>query len=488
MTRAPLSPPAAPVAPVRGVRAVAVLTAVALSGFIAMLDNTVVHVALPSMQRELSLSAEELEWVAVSYVLVFSTLMLLGGRLSDLVGRRAVLVAGLCVFTAASVCAGLAESGASLIAARGVQGAGAACVIPASLAVVAGDLPERSRTFAVGVWTAALAVALASGPVLGGAVTEHGGWEWVFLLNLPFGVVAALLALAVPRRCVGVRRSPSALLRVLDMPGVLLSGVALFLLTYALVEGGERGFGRSPVPECLLGAGVAGAAFLFAQSRAFTPLVDPRAFRSRSLTGGAAAQVLWGVGVNGVFFFTSLYLQRILGFSPTDAGLVFLPLALTLLAVTPAAEPLARVFGAHRVIAAGLAMVGGGLLCVAGQGASAGYADLQPGLLLIGAGSAFTAPMTVAALADVPAARAGTASGLVSTAREVSGVFGVVLVGVVLTRHEHSALRAGLAPDAAFLDGYHAGLRVGAGAVLCGACVVVVTLRRRGRHRGRVHR
>lgn len=464
------------------VRRFAVLAMVALSGFITMLDNTVVNVALPSVQRELGLSSDGLEWVAVSYVLSFSTLLLLGGRLSDLVGRRSVLVAGLLVFTVASALAGLADSGGTLIAARTVQGVGAACVIPASLAVVAGDLPPERRTFAIGVWTASLALALASGPVVGGLVTERWGWEWVFLLNLPFGLLAAGLATAVP--AAARARRGRGLPRVLDVPGVLLSGTALYFLTYGLVEGGERGFRSEPVPACLTVATVTGLMFLVVEARTYMPLVDLRAFRIRSLSGGMAAQVMWGIGLNGVFFFTALYLQTVLGFSPTKAGLVFLPLAAVLLAVTPAAEPLSVQLGPHRVIASGLAMVGAGLLYVSTTGQDASYWELQPGLMLIGAGSAFTAPLTVASLADVPAGRSGTASGLVSTAREVSGVFGVVLVGVVLSRRQRSALQDGALPHAAFLDGYEAGLRLAAVLVFVGAAAAAVTLRRTGRHRG----
>ena len=193
--------------------------------------------------------------------------------------------------------------------------------------------------------------------------------------------------------------------------------------------------------------------------------------------------MLWGIGVNGVFFFTALYLQQVLGFSPTKAGLAFLPLAGALLLCTPLAERAARVLGAHVSIAAGLVMVAAGLLYVSGTGAHAGYWDLQPGLLLIGAGSALTTPLTVRCLAQVPDARAGMATGLVSAAREVSGVFGVVLVGVVLTRRERSELRAGADPRSAFLEGYDLGLRLAACCVLAGALVTLTTLHRRGRHR-----
>ena len=400
-----------------------------------------------------------------------------GGRLTDLYGRRPVLAAGIVVFTLASGAAAAAGGGGALIAARTVQGVGAALVIPASLAVVAVDLPERRRSLAVGLWTAALAVALALGPLVGGLVTQRWGWEWVFALNVPLGVVALGLVGAVPGR--SGRRAGTA--GGLDVPGVVLSVLALTLLTYALVRGGEHGFGGQTVP---LGA-AAGAvlAFLVVEARTSRPLLRPGLLRDRFLTGGVIAQVLWGIGVNGVFFFTALYLQRVLGFTPTRAGLAFLPLAGALLVCTPFAERAARALGAHVSIAVGLVLVAGGLLLVSEAGPHAGYGDLQPGLVLIGAGSALTTPLTVRCLAGVPTADTGMATGLVSAAREISGVFGVVLVGIVLTRRERSALAAGADPRGAFLDGYDDGLRLAACCVLAGAAVTFVALRRRGRHR-----
>ncbi|MFE6889211.1 MFS transporter [Streptomyces sp. NPDC057694] len=460
----------------------ALLVLLSLAGFLTTLDNTVINVALPTVQDDLALGVAGLEWVATSYVLSFGALLLAGGRLTDLVGRRPVLAVGLAVFTLASAAAALADSGSTLVAARAVQGAGAALVIPASLAVVAADLPARRRATAVGLWTASLAVALALGPVIGGFVTEHWGWHWVFLLNVPFGVLALLLVPAVP----AARGSRAARLpALLDLPGVALSALALSLLTYALVKGGEHTFSTPPVPLCLWLAAATGAAFLVVETRTFLPLIDLRMLRDRFLVGGVAAQVMWGIGVNGVFFFTALYLQHVLGFSPVKAGLAFLPLAGALLVCTPFAERAARFAGAHRSIAAGLALVAAGLLLVSRTGAHASYAQLQPGLLLIGAGSALTTPLTVRSVEGVPATRTGMASGLVSAAREISGVFGVVLVGIVLTRTERAALRDGADPRDAFLDGYDTGLQLAAGCVLFGALVTLIALRRPGRHRRR---
>lgn len=461
----------------------ALLVLLSLAGFLTTLDNTVINVALPTVQSELGLSVADLEWVTTSYVLSFGTLLLAGGRVADLAGRRPVLAVGIAVFTLSSCAAAFAGTGTALIAARTVQGAGAALVVPASLAVVASDLPARRRATAVGLWTASLALALALGPVIGGFVTEHWGWSWIFLLNVPFGTLALLLVPAVP--AAGERRAVRYLPAQLDLPGVLLSALALFLLTYALVRGGEHTFGTPPVPLCLWLSAAAGAAFLLVEARTFLPLVDLRLLRDRFLVGGAAAQVLWGIGVNGVFFFTALYLQHALAFSPVEAGLVFLPLAGALLLGTPFAERAARLVGAHRSITAGLALVAAGLLLVSRTGADASYAELQPGLLLIGVGSSLTTPLTVRSIDGVPATRTGMASGLVSAAREISGVFGIVLVGIVLTRTERDALRDGAVPRDAFLGGYDTGLRLAAGCVLLGAVVTAVTLRRPGRHRRR---
>lgn len=463
-------------------RLFALLALLTLTGFVTTLDNTVVNVALPTVQRELELTVADLEWVASSYVLSFGALLLPAGRLTDLFGRRSVVATGIVVFTAASAGAALAGSGGTLIAARTVQGVGAALVVPASLAVVAADLPAHRRSTAVGLWTAALAVALALGPVVGGFVTQRWSWDWVFALNVPFGLLTLLLVPAIPAGSTESARGG------LDLAGVGWSVLSLYLLTYGLVRGGEHGFTAAPVLLCLGVASVAAGVFVVVEVRAERPLVDLRLLRDRFLSGGVLAQMLWGVGVNGVFFFTALYLQRVLGFSPTGAGLAFLPLAGALLLCTPLSERAARILGAHVSIAAGLGLVALGLLYVSGTGLRAGYWDVQPGLLLIGAGSALTTPLTVRSLIRVPEGRTGMATGLLSAAREVSGVFGVVLVGVVLTRREASELRAGAEPRRAFLEGYDLGLRLAACCVLAGALVTLLNLHRRGRHRRTVAR
>jgi EmrB/QacA subfamily drug resistance transporter len=449
------------------------MAGIAVTGFVTTLDNTVANVALPAAQRALGLSTGQLEWVGTSYVLAFGALLLTGGRLTDLFSPRPVLAWGMAVFTAASAAAGRADGGTALIAARSVQGAGSALVVPASLAVVAGTLPARLRSLAVGLWTAALALALALGPVLGGLVTQHWGWRWVFLLNVPAGALGLLLAAAVPAAAPPPRRPGAG---ALDLPGVALSGTALCLLDYGLLRGGTTGFGAAPVRGALVAAAVCAGLFLAVEARARAPLLALGLFRDRALSGGTAAQVLWGIGVNGVFFFTTLYLQQAAGFSPTRAGLAFLPLALALLALTPAARPLGRRFGEHRVIAAGLVLVAWGLVQVSCTTPHTGWLGLQPGLVLVGAGSALTTPLTVLTLAGVPASRTGMASGAVSAAREISGVLGIAVVGAVLTRTRAARTAAGAGARGAFLAGYAAGLRLAAVLVLCAAAVTYVLL------------
>jgi EmrB/QacA subfamily drug resistance transporter len=455
------------------------LAVIALSGFIATLDNNVVNVALPSIQRDLRLTVPALEWVVTSYILGFSSLLLVGGRLADQIGRRRTLLCGVAVFTAASVAAGLAGSGTVLVAARAVQGTGAGLMMPAALALMAADLDARQRDAAAGAWMASIASALALGPAVGGVVTHHWSWSWIFYLNVPVGALCVLL---LPREA-GGRAAPRVLpgLRTLDLPGAVLSASVLCGLTYALVTGPVEGFGSLPVVSVLGLTAAAALLLAVVEARSRSPLVDLGLFRDRAFSGGTAAQLLWGVGVTGVYFFTSLFMQDILGFSPVTAGMAFAPLAVLLVLTTPVAVRLSAAFGARWVVSVGLLAVSAGLLLVSTTGRGATYWDLQPGFALIGVGSGLITPLVTVVLIRVPPARAGVAAGMVSAVREASGIFGVVLVGAVLTMRQDDALRAGSPPDAAFLLGYAGGLRLAAALVLAGAVVTALTLGRAGR-------
>ncbi|MCK2213520.1 MFS transporter [Actinomadura sp. ATCC 31491] len=432
------------------------LAAVGLAGFLTTLDNTVVTVALPSIQRDLGASLAALEWVATGYLLTFAGLMPAGGRLADVWGHRRTLLTGLALFTAASLAAGLAGAIGALVAARLVQGAGAALVLPATLAVLAGQ-EERTRSMGVAVWMASGAGALALGPVVGGYLSQHLHWSWVFLVNVPLGAaVVALAAASVP--------ASRPVARSLDVPGVLASVAFLASGTFALVQGGEHGYGSPAVAGALAVCAGSGTAFAVVARRAADPMVDLRLFAVRAFAGGVAAQVLWGLGVNGVFFYTALFLQGVLGFTPTASGLAFVPLALLVVLVTPLAPLLERRIGAGRTVAAGLVLVAAGMAVAATLEAGDGWGRLLPAVCAIGIGSALTMPLGSAVLGAVPESRAGVAGGVFSVSREVSGLFGIAAVGAVV----HAA--------GSFATGYAAGLLAAAGLVLAGALIAVRTL------------
>ncbi|MEV4170580.1 MFS transporter [Nonomuraea sp. NPDC049709] len=430
-----------------------------LAGFMTTLDNTVVTVALPSIQRDLGARLTALEWVATGYILTFAGLMLAGGRLADVHGHRRVLLAGLGTFTVASLGAGLAGSIQVLIAARLVQGAGAALVLPATLAMLAGR-EERQRSMGVAVWMASGAAALALGPVVGGLLSQHVHWSWVFLVNVPMGaVVMGLATVAVPA---GVGGSEAG--RGVDRAGTAGSVVFLAAGTFALIHGGEYGWGSPVVVGGLVACAGGGVVFAVAERRAREPMVDLGLFAARSFAGGVVAQVLWGLGVNGVFFYTAIFLQGVLGFTPTASGMAFVPLALLVVLVTPLAPAVERRLGAGRTVAAGLVLVALGMALAATLQTGDGWGRLLPAVCAIGVGSALTMPLGSAVLGAVPESRAGVAGGIFSVSREISGLFGIAAVGVVV--------QAG----GGFAAGYAAGLLVAAGLVLVGALVSLVAL------------
>jgi MFS family permease len=460
---------------------------IGVAAFLTTIDGTIVNVALPSIQRDLGMSLPQLQWAVTGYLLTFSALMLTGGRLADRYGARPVLLAGLALFTGVSLPAGLAPGAAVLLAARAAQGAGAALVLPAGLAVVAAGRTARQRDAGAAVWMAALAAALATGPVAGGWLAQHLGWHWIFLVNIPVGLAGMALGwlglpgpaphgAAAPHDAAGLANAAGLAdaagplgLSSLACCTVLLGGV-----TYVLIEGPGQGFG-SPVVIAAAGLACAAAAGLRrAERRAPAPLIDTGLVRQRVLGGSLAASVLWGAGVNGVLFYTSLFLQRAAGFSATRTGLVFAPLAVLVVLVTPATPYLTGRFGAARTAAAGLAAVAAGLAAIAMVRHQVTVPRLLPGLALIGTGSALTVPLTSAALAAVPPNRTGVAGGLIAAAREASGLAGIAVLGLVVTAAHpvppHGRLGAG------FADGYGAGLLTAAALALVAAVIAARTL------------
>jgi EmrB/QacA subfamily drug resistance transporter len=447
-----------------------------LANFMAYLDNNVTNVALPTIQRSLHLSVAGLEWVVSSYLLVVAGLLLAGGRVADVYGRRRVFMIGLTIFTLSSLAAGLAGSGGMLIGARAVQGLGAALLMPTTLAIILATFSDaRERTTAIGIWGAIGALALAAGPVIGGVVAQHVHWGWIFLINVPIGVIT----LGLGAWTIAESRDDSAIRR-LDIPGLVTSALGLFALTYALIEGQNRGWTSALILASFAAAAVALAAFLLIEARSEHPMVSLSIFRSRVFSGGTGTMMIWGFGILGIYFFTSLYLQGILGFSPTKAGLAFVPMALCLAVASVLSAPVSALLGGHRTVALGMVIMVAGLVLFARQGAGAGYMSLMPGFVLFGVGSGLmNVPLMNIIMESAPTAQAGIASALTNASREVAGLLGVTVIGAVLRTAQASSLRGGATPARAFLDGYHTGLWLTIGIIAAGVVLSYVTLRPR---------
>jgi EmrB/QacA subfamily drug resistance transporter len=277
------------------------LVAVALATFMTYLDNNVTNVAIPTIQRDLHLSIAGLEWVVSSYILVFAGLLLAGGRLADLFGRRRLFLIGLVVFTLSSLGAGLAGSGGVLITARLAQGLGAALLVPTTLAIIVATFDNlKERATAIGVWTAIGAMALGFGPLIGGFIAQHLHWGWIFFINVPIGAITLALAL------VSIRESRVSTAGRLDLPGLITSAVALFALTYALIEGHDKGWTSGLILGSFAVAAVAAGLFVLVEARTEHPMVDLELFRSRVFSGGTVTMMLWAFGIFGIYFFTSI--------------------------------------------------------------------------------------------------------------------------------------------------------------------------------------
>ncbi|MFI6324271.1 MFS transporter [Nonomuraea sp. NPDC050556] len=445
------------------------LSAVTLGTFMTYLDNNVGNVALPTIQRELNLTLSGLEWISASYILVFAGLMLVGGRLADVFGARRVFVSGLAVFTLASLAAGLATDGTALIAARAVQGIGAAFLTPTALSLISQIFPDPAeRGRAVGIWSAAGALSMALGPVTGGFITENLQWGWIYLINVPIGVATIGLALWA------VRPAFTRVRHRLDLPGLVSSTVALFALTFALIEGESRGWTS---PEILAALGLFAAAaltFVLVEARSAEPMIDLSFFRVRIFSGGLASMGVWSFGVFGIYFFSALWLQNVLGFSPTQAGASFVPMALLMAVTALQSQRISALFGTARTVALGLAMMGVAIFMLSGVGADGGYGDVLPWFLLYGLGAGLLVSLTAVTLGAMPAGRSGVASGVLNVSREVFGLLGITVLGAILNGRQSGSTQP---PLLAFLDAYQFTLIIAAAIVMLGVPVALLTLR-----------
>jgi EmrB/QacA subfamily drug resistance transporter len=394
-----------------------------------------------------------------------------------------VFLTGLVIFTLSSLAAGLAGSGGFLIGARAVQGLGGALLMPAALAIISHVFTDvRERTMAIGIWGAVGALGLGLGPVIGGVISQHVHWGWIFLINVPLGVIT--FAIAVPS--VPESRAEGHARR-LDIPGLVISAVALFALTYALIEGPVSGWTSARIVASFAVAALAGAVFLAVETRGQQPMVPLAIFRNRAFSGGIVTMMIWAFGILGIYFFTSLYLQRILGFSPTEAGLAFVPMAFAIAVAATLAPRVTALIGAHRTVSFGLLLMVAGLIMIVRLGVGAGFGSLMPGFVLFGVGAGLmNVPLTNAVLEGAPTRQAGIASALLNDSREVAGLLGITVIGAVLSTRESSALRGGVPAHQAFIDGYHTGLWVAIGLLAAGVVLSYVSLRPRPAAQGEV--
>jgi EmrB/QacA subfamily drug resistance transporter len=453
------------------------LLLLAAAQFVVVLDASIVNVALPSIGSALDFSQDNLSWVVNAYVLVFGGFLMLGGRLADLLGRRRMFVIGLILFAAASLAGGLAQSEGWLIAARAVQGLGAALLSPAALSmltVLFAEGAERNR--AMGVWGAVAGSGGAVGVLLGGMLTQWAGWEWVLFVNVP---VATLAALAAFRVLPESRRDGP---RHFDVAGAVTVTAGLTTLVYALVDASDAGW----LSTQTLGLGALAlallASFVLIEHRTKDPLVPFSIFKLRTLTASNIVALLVAAALFAMFFFVSLYMQQVLGYSALKAGLSYLPLAVGIIISAGVASQLVTKIGYKPVFFAGMVLAAIGLLWFSQVSADGDYlSDILFPSLVVAAGLGFAfVPMMIAAVAGVEPARAGLASGLINTSQQIGGALGLAILASVANSRTDAAMEAaGGAQSAlpqALTEGFQAAFLVGAGFAIVGAILVLVLI------------
>ncbi|HET9154858.1 MAG TPA: MFS transporter [Solirubrobacterales bacterium] len=403
------------------------LGAMCFALFMIMLDNTIVNVALPSIQKDLGASISGLEWTINGYTLSFAVLLATGGRLGDIFGRRLMFMSGVVIFALSSATAGFAPDELSLVISRVVQGVGAALMMPGTLSIITDAFPAHERGKAMGTWAGVSALALAVGPVLGGFLTEHVSWRAIFYVNIPVAIGAVLATLFAVRES-----RDTSVGRDVDYAGVGVLTVGLTALVLALVEGNGWGWGSTEIIGLLAVAALALPAFVFVENRVKAPMVQFDLLSDRNFLAAVCVAMIISFGMLGVFFFLALYMQDILGYTPLEAGIRFLPSTLMIVGIAPVAGRLSDRFGPRWLIAIGLTIVAGSLFSFSRIAVDSTYLELLPGFMLLGIGIAMTmSPMTSAAMNAVPVQKAGIASGVLSMFRMVGGSLGVAVTGAI---------------------------------------------------------
>jgi len=460
-----------------------VLVLVCLAQFMVILDATIVNVALPSIQTDLGMSDSGLQWVVNAYALLFGGFLLLGGRAGDLIGRKRVFLAGVVLFTVASLLCGLAQDETSLIVARGIQGLGAALVSPAALSIVTTTFAEGAeRTKALGVWAAIAVGGGAVGLLLGGILVDTLSWPWIFFVNVPVGVAAFVLSLRSVPESKDVRSHKSY-----DIVGAIAVTGGLVALVYGIVRSAEAGWDSAEVLGFLALAVVLLVAFVVIEKRSSEPLVRLSIFSVRTIRAANVAMFIVAAGLFAMFFFNTLYVQRVLGYTPLESGLAFLPFTLGIIIGAGLSQPLVPKLGAREVPLIGVVLGAVGLLSFLRLTPESSYlADLLPGIMLtsIGMGLVFV-PITLIATTGVPVDDAGLASGLFNTSQQIGGALGLaVLITLSTSRTENELASVGREPSRtetadALVSGFHLTWLMSATLLAAGGLLLFLLLRRR---------
>ncbi len=438
--------------------------------FVVVLDASIVNVALPTIGEALSFSEGNLPWVVNAYVLTFGGFLLLGGRLADLLGRRRIFMGGLVLFALASLAGGLAADSGQLIAARAVQGLGAAILSPAALSIVATTFKDGAeRNKALGIWGAVAGSGGAAGVLLGGILTEGLGWEWVLWVNVPIGIAAAAIA---PSLIAETRNEDEV--RHFDLAGAVTITLGLSALVFALLDAESAGWGSAQTILTLAAAAILIAAFVAVERRSRAPLVPFSIFRIRTITGANVVGLLIGASLFSMFFFISLYMQQVLGYSPIHAGLSYLPLAVSIILSAGVASALVTKVGFKPILAAGMLMIAIGLVWFAQIDAHGSFlADiLGPSLFAaVGLGFAFV-PVTIAAVSGVEDREQGLASGLINTSQQVGGALGLAILAAIA-----NGIIGGSHDPGKLTEGFQAAFLAGAGLAALGFLATLVLIR-----------
>jgi EmrB/QacA subfamily drug resistance transporter len=443
--------------------------------FMVVLDIAIVNVALPSIQTDLGFSQENLQWVISAYALFFGGFLLLGGRTADLLGRRRLFVAGLIVFSAASLLSGLAWSDEALIVARALQGLGAAMITPAALAILMTAFQEgRERNTALGVWGAVGAFGAVAGVLLGGILTDWLTWEWIFYINIPVGIAALALTPLL------LAESRDTQVSTFDAPGAVLVTAGLTTLVFVITQANEFGWASAETIGLFAAAGALLAAFVGWEARAKEPLMPFSIFRIKTVAAANISGLILGTVTFSMFLMLTLYMQQVLGYSPMKTGVAYLAVAGTAIIWSTVAAQLVTRVGVKPVIVAGMAFLTAGLLYFTQVSVGGSYVgDLLPGFLLIAVGLGFSfVPISIAALAGVQANEAGLASGLFNTSQQIGGALGIAALSAVATSTTSDEVATGTALPQALTSGFEASFIWGGIVAALGIVVALVLVRR----------